>query len=475
MLDTPPMYEYQAKCLSWMLKTPKSYLALDMGMGKTRITLEWCKYILKDSATKGVLVIAPLRTVHSSWPDEIEKWAPELSSTVLHGKDKTDNLGLNKDLYLMNFEGIAWLYEELKRYFKVTGTLPFRALVIDEGSMVKSSSTKRFKILKKLIEAFPTYRTILSGTPAPNSLLDLWSQYNLLDGGERLGKFVTHYKRTYFYQVDRMGFIWSINKGSADIIYKKIEDITYRLDSEDHLDLPDRIDNVIKVKLPKAKMAQYKKLEKEFFLELDETMSVDAFNAASLSMKLRQYVQGAVYTGTKIKGNTYRTPSGKEVKGNPYEVMHDAKLKVLENLVDEANGTGILCAIQFKFELEQIKKKFPKAPVIAGGTSAVEAARLIKLWNTGAIPLLLCHPASISHGVNLQFGSHLILWYGLTWSSEQYLQFNKRLHRNGQKKTVIVHHLVIKDTIDESVMKALKNKIRGQQQLLDYLKEGQHA
>ncbi len=464
------MHQYQKDALQFMLDNPKSYLALDMGLGKTLTTIRWIQAILPE--VQNVLVIAPLRTIYSSWPEELEKWAPELTYSVLHGAGKVDALSENVNIYLINFEGIQWLFDQLKRRFKLTGGVPFRGLVIDEGSMVKSATTKRFKILKKMCNIFPKYRTILSGTPAPNSLLDLWSQYYLLDNGERLGKFITGYKRDYFYQVDRMGFVWSIRKGSKEVIYKAIEDITYRLDAADHIDIPERIDNIIKVKLPKKSMDLYTKLESEFFLKLEEDIEIEAFNAPALAMKMRQFVQGAMYTGVRIQGNTYQESDGTITEGaRNFEVMHNEKLKVLDNLLEEANGQGILCAIQFKFELEMIRNKYPNVPVIAGGTKPSEAAQYIKQWNAGEIPLLLCHPASLSHGVNLQTGSHIIVWYGLTWSLEQYLQFNARLHRQGQKKGVVVHHLVCEDTIDERVMTALKSKFKGQKQLLDYLKD----
>jgi len=461
-------HKYQLDAIDFMMENPKTYLALDMGMGKTLITIRWIQRILPK--VKGVLVIAPLRTCFSSWPEEMTKWAPELTYTILHGVNKNKNYNKDVDVYLINYEGIPWLFDKLKEQFKSAKTVPFRGLVIDEGSMCKSATTKRFKILKKMCDIFPKYRCILSGTPAPNSLLDLWSQYFLLDKGLRLGKFVTNFKREFFYQVDRQGFIWSIRKGSADIIYKQIEDITYRLDAKDHLNLPDRLDNIIKVKLSKKHLAMYKSLEKDFFMELEES-EVEVFNAASLSMKLRQFVQGALYTDIPIGAGEFKRPDGTITRGpRAYEIIHNEKLKVLTELVEEASGQGILCAIQFKFELDIIKKKFPKAPIIAGGVSASEAGFLIKQWNAGEIPLLLCHPASLSHGVNLQTGSHLIIWYSLTWSLEQYLQFNARLHRQGQQNTVVVHHLVCEDTVDERVIKALKSKFKGQKQLLDYLR-----
>lgn len=422
-----------------------------MGMGKTCISLRWIKAILPS--VKGTLVIAPLRTLDSTWPDEIAKWNPELTYTILHGPQKDRRIYENVDIYLINYEGIAWLFDTLRRMYKTKKSLPFRACILDEGSMIKSPSTKRFKLLRKLKDIFPNARMILSGTPAPNSLLDLWSQYFFLDDGERLGTAFTRFKTEHFRQVDRMGFVWALRPGQDTVIYKKVEDITYRLDSADYITLPPRIDNIIPIKLSPKLMEQYKELEKEFFLEL-EGVACEVFNKATLSMKLRQFLQGALYV------DEHRN----------YKIVHKEKLNALKSLVEEADGQGILCAIQFKFELDMIKKVFPKAPVIAGGTKAKDAAHYMREWNKGNIPLLLCHPASLSHGVNLQAGSHIILWYGLTWSSEQYLQLNKRLHRDGQQHAVIVHHMIVKGTVDTRVFKALEAKVKTQTEFLDYIK-----
>lgn len=445
-------YEYQNRVVEWMKTHPKSYIACDMGTGKSLMALKWIENILPKCG--GVLVIAPLRTISTTWPDEIAKWTPNLSYTILHGAKKLENLHQKVDVYLINFEAIPWLFEALAQYHKSTGKVPFRGLVIDEGSMVKSWQTKRFKILKLLIKLFTKYTTILSGTPAPNSLLDLWAQYYLLDQGKRLEKYITHYKQHYFYQADQRGYIWKLNQGGKETIYSKIEDITFRLDAKDYLQLPEMIKNVIKVPLSKKLRAQYKLLEKEFFLALDEDEVLAVFNAASLSMKLRQFIQGAVYIDDERN----------------YKVLHEEKLKVLKSLVEEAGGQGILCCIQFRFELEIIRKVFPGCPYIAGGVSAQKATSLINKWNRKELPLLLCHPASISHGVNLQSGGHMILWYGLPWSLEQYLQLNKRLHRNGQKHAVIIHHLVVEKSVDEKVIAALNSKLRTQSELLDYLR-----
>jgi len=465
------LHKYQEGALAFALAKKSCYCALDMGMGKTAVALNWSKNILPEVG--GVLVVAPIRTIYSSWPEELAKWTPELSYSLLHGPLKDVALRQKTDFYFINYEGLQWLLIELKKIFKATGKVPFRAIILDEGSKAKAPNTKRFGVLKILADVAPKYKLILSGTPSPNSLLDLWAQYFFLDKGKRLGGTITAYRAQYFTQYEitskklksgevrqqgRKIFGYIIKPFCADIIHERIGDITYRLDAKDYLEVPPKIINEIKVKLPPKLMAQYKTLEETFFLELEKT-DIEAMSAPSLAMKLRQFVQGGLYLDEpKVNGE------------RPYTVVHQEKLSVLEELVEDASGQGILCAIQFRFELDMIRKKFPDAPVIAGGTSPVEAGKLIKQWNAGELPLLLCHPGSLSHGVNLQTGSHLIVWFGLTWSLEQYEQFNARLHRQGQINTVIIHHLVVAGTIDEDIMRALKSKFKGQRKLLDYLK-----
>ena len=328
--------------------------------------------------------------------------------------------------------------------------------------MVKSTKTKRFKTLKKIVKGLTPWKTILSGTPAPNSLLELWPQYFLLDGGKRLGKTITGYKTSHFMQVDRMGFVWKLKPFQDIPIYKAVSDITYRLDAKDHLDVPERINNIVKVKLSPELMVKYKQLEKDYFTQIADDR-IEAINAMARSMKLRQFIQGGMYHDDDID-----MPSDQR----RVIYIHEEKLKALVEIVEGAAGQGILCAIQFRFELRMIKKKFPKAPIIAGGTKPKDALRHFRDWNEGKIPLLLCHPASLAHSINLQRGSHIILFYGLPWSPEHYQQLIARLDRSGQRKNVIVHHLIIQGSIDEKVFKALSLKIKGQADFLEYLKTG---
>lgn len=448
-------HEYQYDAIDYCLLHSRSYQALDMGLGKTCIALKWAAHILKKPETKGVLVIAPLRPVYTTWPEEVEKWTPHLTYTILHGLNKLSNLNANTDLYFMNYEGIPWLFEALQKYFKLLKKMPFRAIIIDEASMLKSPRTKRFKTIKKLIKIFPKWRMMLSATPAPKSYMDLWSQYFLLDDGKRLGTSFARFQMTYFYPADRNGFYWFPKDGAEQVILDLVKDITYRLPADGYVKMPERIDNIIKLQLPKKVVKLYTELEKKFFLEF-ENSKVEIFSKASLSMKLRQIIQGAIYT---------------DDKGN-YETLHTVKVDALKELMETSAGQPILCAIQFRFELDMITKAFPGTPYIAKGISSKEAQHLIQKWNKGEIPLLLCHPLSLSHGVNLQTGGHIILWYGLTWSPEQYIQLTGRLERQGQiNPFVIVHHFIMSNTIDTAVISSQKARGLNQQKMLSYLNE----
>ena len=449
-----PLHEYQERAVQFCLEKKQAYLAMDMGLGKTRVSLE----LIRRTKTKA-LVVAPLRGVHSTWPQECKKWTSELTCNILHGSEKS--FKKEADLYIINPEGMKWLYGELKKIYDKTGKLPFTTLIIDEGSMWKSSDTKRFDVMKALLPVFTDYKLILSGTPSPNSLMDLWSQYYLLDYGESLYENAYRFRAKYFHQVDYNGFKYGLNDGADKQIYERIAPRTFRLDAKDYLDMPDIIHNSISVEMPATCRVAYSKLESEFFMEFEEGR-VDAFNSASLSSKLRQFIQGGLY---------YAPEEGQE---RMYQPIHRVKLDALRDLMDEHVGEPILCAIQFRFELDMLRQAFPDAPVIVGGCSATESARAIDSWNCGDIPLLICHPASLSHSVNLQTGGHIVLWYGLPWSLEHYQQLNARLYRQGQQHAVIIHHLVMEDTIDEAIMKALAAKDKTQSSLLNYLREYHH-
>lgn len=455
----PRLLPHQAKASKFALERLYSYSAIDMGLGKTFIGINWIK-----SKTKSTLVIAPLRTAQTSWPNEIKKWAPELSYEILHGPDKS--LKYRARVYIINYEGLKWLYSELFKLYHAKKPIPFASIVLDEASMVKSYKTSRFKFLKDIRHLCTEGALMLGGTPTPNSLLDLWSQMFLLDRGKRLGSKYHDYRKKYFNPMTKWGTVnesndwkelersrWELaDPKYENVIYEKVGDVMFRLDADDYIKLPSLTYNYIDIDLPKVALDYIQKLAKDKVLTIGpNTIMIE--NASKLSMCLRQICQGAIYV---------------DEQKNWVEI-HDAKVKALKSLIEEANGHGILCPIQFRFELEILQKAFPGTPYIAGGTK--DFPSILAKWNRRELPLLLVHPASISHGVNAQAGSHIVVWYALTWSLEQYLQLNKRLHRMGQTHGVVIHHLVAKGTIDEFIVEALRTKKNTQDCFLSYLKQ----
>jgi len=428
-----------------MLEHKACFLAADMGVGKTLMVLMLIKYTGQQA-----FIFGPLRTITTSWPDEIEKWAPELSYKILHGPDKTLGGTNSVDILLMNYEGLKWLSQQ-------RASVPRRMVIYDESSMCKSHSTQRFKLLRKMRPLWTDTSVCLSATPAPNSLQELWAQYYLLDSGRRLGKNITQFRAQYCRSFSYPGLsftLYEVAPEKKQAIIDAVAPITFRLAASDYLSMPSITYNSIACRLSPALTKRYKQFEREFFLELEGGAEIEAPQVAQHSMKLRQFVQGGLYDEEGV-----------------WHLLHDIKLRALKELVETSAGQPILCAIQFKGELAQIQKAFKDVPVIAGGTSAKQGSEYIRQWNSGEIPLLLCHPASLSHGVNLQAGGHLLIWYGLTWSLEQYVQLTGRLYRQGQKNGVIVHHLVMKGTVDEAVMTALARKDTSQKDLLRALKE----
>ncbi len=438
------LHTYQELAIKFALENKRVGLFIDLGLGKTAIALKVIQ-VTKQKA----FVFAPLRVIYNTWPEEIAKWTPELTYAIIHGPDKFGALTSNADILLMNYEGLPWFSKQMIKFQR-------RMVIYDESSMCKSHSTKRFKFLRQMHGMWTDYRLCLSATPAPNGLHELWSQIYLLDQGKTLGKNITTFRRQYCRSFSYPGLAFTkyeVDPRYVNQIYQKIAPITYRLEAKDYLELPPITYNKIGTQLTAALTKKYKKLENDFFLELQDT-EFTIHNAAQLSMKLRQFIQGGMYDEDKT-----------------WIEIHQIKLKALKELLETSAGQPILCPIQFRGELVTIQKAIGAVPVIAGGTSAQLAQKYIKSWNAGTIPLLLCHPASISHGVNLQTGGSTLLWYGLPWSLEQYSQLIGRLYRQGQKDPVIVHHLVMKNTVDEAILKALASKAVNQRALLDYLKD----
>lgn len=441
-------HAYQEYAINKILEQPAVGLFMDMGMGKTICTLSAMQDLLFDYfKVSKVLVIAPLRVADTTWPDEISKWSHlkglKLSKILGTQKQRAEGLNQKADVYVINRENVSWLVD----YYKTKW--PYDMIVIDELSSFKSPKAKRFKDLKKVMP-FAKHIVGLTGTPAPNSLLDLWSQMYLLDKGERLGRTLTSYREKYFDPDKRNGhiiFSYKLKPGADQQIHEKIGDICISLSAGDYLALPNRIDNVIKVKLDKASMIKYKELEKEKLLELKEA-DITAASAGVVVNKLLQIANGNIYD--------------EERNIHP---IHKHKINALKEIIESVEGKPVLIFYNFKHDYNALLNTFKSHK-----PRKLETAEDIKDWNTRKIAMLLAHPASVGHGLNLQAGGNIIIWYGLTWSLELYQQANARLYRQGQEEHVIIHHLVAEGTIDEDVMRALENKEIGQDALLKAMK-----
>lgn len=442
-------WNYQQYAINHVIDNSASGLFLDMGMGKTVSTLTAIDDLMLLGEVNKVLVIAPLRVAEDTWSTEVDKWDHlkhlRISKILGSKKQREEAINTEADIYVTNRENVDWLVTEC------FNSWIWEMVVIDELSSFKSSKAKRFRALKKVR---PRFKRIvgLTGTPAPNSLIDLWPQIYLLDGGQRLGKTITGYKERYFKPGRRNGYVvynWNLKEGSEEAIQNKISDICISMSAKDYLDLPERIDNRVEITLPVKVMDTYRQLEKDLVLEIGEE-DITAANAAVLTNKLLQLANGAIYS------------EDKEVVR-----IHDEKLDRLEEIIDIANGKPILVFYNFKHDYDRISKMLTKNKI---KHQALNTSDDIKKWNKGEIHVALLHPASAGHGLNLQYGGNIIVWFGLTWSLELYQQANARLHRQGQKETVIIHHLIAKGTVDEDVMNALANKEVNQNMLLEAVK-----
>lgn len=445
-------YAFQIHGRDFWLEHKKVYFAIDMGLGKTGICINTIRKINLPT-----LVVAPLKVAYKTWPDEVEKWGFEnsLSVDVLHDKQKDLLFERRAQIQVINYEGIPWLYKKLFSMFKAKIKIPYKVLVLDESTFIKDHTSKRFGYLCAMRGLFE-YIALLSGTPSPNSLLDLWAQYFILDGGETLGSDYRVFRDQYFEQDPYRKYTWNLRLGAEDAIHRKIAHCTFRLQSSDYIDIPERLYNNIYLELPSKERKMYETFKKDFVLMLDKT-KIESLNKASLSSKLRQFVQGAVYENT-------------DTGDRKTHYLHDIKARALVELCEANRGKSILCAVQFRFEIELIRKFFPQVPAIVGETPTSVSNNLIEQWNARKIPLLLAHPKSVSRGLNLQYGGHIMLWYAPTYSLDDYLQFNKRLHRPGQKEKVIIHHFVLRNTIDELVYNVLASKDATQHKLLECLR-----
>lgn len=439
-------HRYQEFAKEHIIRHAVAALFLDMGLGKTVITLTAIKELMYERfEIQKVLVIAPLRVARDTWPAEIRKWdhLAGLTYAVAVGTqaERLAALRSKADIHIINRENVTWLVEE--------SGLPFDydLVVIDELSSFKSYRAKRFK---SLLSVRRTVKRIvgLTGTPSSNGLMDLWAQFRLLDLGERLGRYISRYRERYFLPDKRNAqvvFTYKLKPGAEEQIYNAISDITISMKAEDYLDLPPCIHNVVKVALSEREREVYERFRKEMVISLGGE-EIDAMNAAALSNKLLQMANGAVYDDSH---------TGHQI--------HDRKLDALEDLIEAANGRPVMVCYWFRHDLERIRRRFPMV-------RELKTAKDILDWNAGKIPVALVHPASAGHGLNLQYGGCTLIWFGLTWSLELYQQTNKRLHRQGQKSTVVIHHIVADGTIDELVLAALHRKDQAQTALIDAVK-----
>lgn len=439
-------HDYQRYATNFILEHPISAVFLDMGLGKSVITLSAIYDLCLDSfSVSKVLVIAPLRVARDTWPAEIQKWdhLNGLSYSVAVGTEVERKAALQQRvfLYIINRENVQWLVEESGLSFD------YDMVVIDELSSFKSYQAKRFK---SLLKVRPTVKRMvgLTGTPSSNGLMDLWAEFRILDLGKRLGRFISHYRNNYFQPDKRNGqvvFSYKPLPGAEDAIYQQIADITISMKAVDHLAMPACVINEVKVSLSEKERKAYDTMKAEMVLSLGGK-EIDAGNAAALSNKLSQMANGAVYDDDRH-----------------YIELHSRKLDALEDLIESANGKPVLVAYWFKHDLERIQKRFPVREI----SSSADIAD----WNAGKIPVAVIHPASAGHGLNLQAGGSTFIWYGLTWSLELYQQANARLWRQGQKAdTVVIHHIISANTIDERIMSALRKKEKTQSALIDAVK-----
>lgn len=443
-------HDYQKKAVEFMLKNMCGGLLLDPGLGKTSICLSAIKLLKARGLVGKVLIVAPLRPCYLVWPEELKKWDTfrDLTYTILHGKDKEANLKKEVDIYIINPDGLEWL---LVRDVKKLG---FDMLIIDESTMLKRTNTKRFKLIKPTLPLFRR-RYILTGSPTPNGYMDLFGQIYLLDLGHALGRFITSYRRDYFYQSGYGGYEWNLQPGAEARIQERVKPLVMRLAAEDYIKLPKLIVSDIYVELDDRARATYKMMEKEL-IALIRSEYVTAANVASAITKCRQLANGAIYMADRS-----------------VEEVHKAKLEAVTALVEELSGVPALIAYEFEHDKTRLIKALGKnTPYIGGGVTPRRTAELEAAWNRGDLPVLLGHPASMGHGLNLQNSGNHVVWFAPTWNYEYYEQLIGRVRRQGARfNTVFVHRILVRGTVDEVVLATLQQKSVNETTLLAALKD----
>jgi SNF2 family DNA or RNA helicase len=444
------LHGYQNTAVNHIINNTHCALFLEMGLGKTVSTLTAIKRLMLDELDiVNALVIAPKRVAESVWSAECEKWEHlngfKISKITGTESERRQALTRKADIYIIGRDNVSWLCG-----IYGGSMLPFDMLVIDELSSFKNPQSVRFKALRAVQPSFK--RVVgLTGTPAPNGLIDLWSQLYLLDRGERLGKFIGNYRDNYFKPDKRNGAIvykYKVSEENEKRIHDRISDICMSMKAEDYLQLPGRIDNIISIKFPKKLQQQYDEFEREQVLELFAGGEITVANAAALNNKLLQFANGAVYDGA-----------------SNYHVVHDLKIEAMQELVENANGKPVLIAWTYRSDMERLK-----IALKAYNPKELKTDQDITDWNQGKIQVLMMHPASGGHGLNLQAGGSIIAWYGNTWSLELLQQLNARLDRQGKKEVTIIHKLVALNTMDEEVIASQESKELGQDRLMEAVK-----
>ena len=431
----PSLHSYQRHGVEHIKTNQSVGLFLEVGLGKTATTLTALRDLIRSGEVLAPIVIAPKTVAEETWPAEVAIWTPDLKIEMITGtpKERMRKVMTPADLHVIGIDNVAWLVETFG------GKWPFDTCIIDESQKFKDPSVKRFKALKRVAKHFDRV-VILSATPATESLMGLWSQIFLLDQGQRLGKSFTAFKQAYF-ESDYMGWKWSPRTGSEKVIRDRIGDICISMRAEDYLELPPRIDNTIRVSMDDASRRAYAAMERDYLMRHRGEV-ITAANAAVLAGKLLQLTSGQIYDEDK----------------NVVEV-HEGKINALEELVDSMNGNPLLVFYAYRHEADLIEARIK-------GAEPIDVTR----WNRGEQRVAIAHPKSAGAGLNLQHGGHTACWYSLPWSLDLYIQSCGRLHRQGQKATTVIHHLVVPESIDEDVMAALADKQSGQDRLLDALK-----
>lgn len=434
------LYEYQNRAVKFIKENKKSALFLDMGLGKTVSTLTALSELQEDLAIKRTLIIAPLRVCNTVWKQEAEKWShlKHLKINICTGTSSNRLTKINQraDIYIINHENVKWLLENCK--------WKWDSIVIDESTTFKNHASKKFIYLSKVIK-YTNYRTLLTGTPSPNGLTDLWAQIYLLDEGERLGKNITSFRKTYCTKDPYVPHKYNVAPFADDVIKSKISDLCLTMKSKDYIEIKDAIEIDMVSEFSKKDWVKYKEFSKKLLLQVKNDEYINAKNRSVLDNKLQQMSNGAVYD-----------------EHGDFHVIHQEKINMLKEIQEMHPDESILVAYSYKSDVAIIKKHFPEAVEMSDGAE--------KLWNDGKIKMLIGHPASMGHGLNLQFGGRLTVWYGITPNLEHYDQLNKRLHRNGQKHVVKIIRLLMKESHDYVNLQRLQGKNITQESLINYLK-----